>query len=224
MKLIVFLIALAFWWLFLKARRRRPAIVTTLKPPLSATVWIAPSGESLVAFNPDTADSEQLVRLMLCYGSKVRWLLHSEPAKSTQVFQDLMATVINQFSAPKVHDLMTDVPVLTETRRNTVGAPVTVPGGELFSVRLLYGAYGEAAVANSLPSRGLAFNIPWHYLLLCHAIHRRLTQEERCWAQLALQAWFAEAFSASQSSQSLKALNSLNAAANQFTDRARKIA
>jgi hypothetical protein len=186
MKLIFLLAALAFVGYIVDRLRR--------KPTLAATITIDPSGAPVVAFSPDTADAEQLIRLMVLYGSKVRWLLKSEPAKFTEVFREFMAEVVGAFSATDVHDLMTDTPLLSEMARNTVGAPASVPGGECFSVRLYCGANGKTWVTNDLPRPGLAFNIPWHFPILCQAIRSRLGQDDRRFAQLGLQIWFAEAF------------------------------
>ena len=216
MKLVFALLALACFAYIVRALRRKPA--------LSATVTIDPSGATVVAFSPDTASAEQLIRLMICYGSKVRWLLKSEPAKFTEVFREFMAEVVGVFSAIDVRDLLTDAPVLSEMAKNTAGAPASVPGGERFSVRLFYGANGRAWVTNDIPRPGLAFNIPWHFPILCQAIRSRLGQDDRRWAQLALQAWFVEAFTPIESAQSQRTLRLLNDTANDVTDRTRGFA
>jgi hypothetical protein len=212
---LVFFVALVCVWI-VRALRRRPV--------LTAAITIAPSGEAHVVFSPDTADPEQLIRLLLCYGSKVRWLLKSETPALTEAFQEFMTEVVGLFSATDVRDLMTDGPLLSEIARNTVSAPSSVPGGEVFSARLFYGAEGKAWVTNDMPRPGLAFNIPWHFPILCQAIRSKLDQDDRRWAQLALQAWLAAAFTENELPQDLNTLRLLTDTANDVTDRARKLA
>ncbi len=208
------LVLLALVCVYIVWARRRKAV-------LAVTITIAPSGESVVVFSTDRPSPDQLIRLMLCYGSKVRWLLNSEPTKLTEIFREFLAEVIGVFSSVDVNDLVTDVPLLREVAQNAQGAPASVPGGERFAVRVFYGAHGRAWITNDLPRPGLAFNIPWHYLILVQAIRSRLEQDDRHWAQRALQAWFVKAFTEQESTQSL---NVLNATANDVTDRAQNLA
>lgn len=189
------------------------------RPPTCAVaIRLEPSGEASVTFRPHSLRPDQLVRLALVYGAKIRWLLLNEPHGATDTFRAVVEEAINSWSSLTVQDLRTD----TWLRQITAGAagaaaPNTVPGGEEFRLRYFEGSRGAEVtgwVVNTLPRPGLSANIPWHFLHVLQAVRARLSQEDRRRSEVSLQLWRDAIFGPSASDRSMAGLKILTNAAN----------
>ena len=212
MSFVLVLIATAIVVYVFAAFRAKPALVLSLT--------IQPSGDYVAVIDPKDADSKALIRFLLCYGSKVRWLLKNEPDELTEVLDQIVSESVDAFSAMSTTDLTRETSVGRSFEEIKGHAPAAVAGGERFVVRYFVHQGNRGGITNDIPRPGLAINLAWHYLLVLQAVRSRLNQHDRSVAQRALQGWRSVAFGAGETWGGLGGLNKLNAVANDCVDKA----
>lgn len=183
------------------------------KPVVTATIAIRPSGESSVTFDPSDPGADSLIKLLLCYGAKIRWVLNTEPPEIAEAFEDFCRDALTDWAATDVNNLIADMSSATAFLKAVDGAPSTVPAGEQFTVHLHVSRVG-AYVTNYLPTPGLAANVVWNYVLLLEAVRSRLSQQQREESTLALEAWWHSVFSELGQDASMRGLHRLTDASN----------
>jgi hypothetical protein len=198
--LIVAVVAVLVLFVVLSAARQQP--------DLKAIVDLSEDGDSQVVFSPAEPSSDLLLKLLLAYGAKIRWLLNNEPPAILDSFRIFAADAADLWDSDEVTDLLSVMPSALEVQKSFSVAPPAVAGGEQFVIRLLLHQDGSAAIINSLPKPGLSVNIAWHFVYLMQAVRARLPLEDRRWSQLALQAWVDLLFS-SGDDRSLRGLQAL---------------
>lgn len=192
---------------------------------VTATVTILQSGESSVTFAPDTASAEDLVLMVLNYGSKLRWVLLSEPTEIQDIFRELTAEA-SDFWFEGEGPLLKQLPSATEILEllGQPETPIAVAGGERFVVRYRRTSYrfrpNRSSVTNDLPYPMLSFNGAWNYLLLLDAVYSRLDPGARVIAGHAFQLWWREAFERWEPDQSIRGLSRLIAIADSAWEQA----
>lgn len=164
---------------------------------VTATVEIPPFGSPLAIFVPSEAAAEDLTRMVLTYGSKLRWLLIHEPNEIQEIFKELTAEV-SDFWAEGTGPLLPRLPTAARLLENTKDHPAAVKTGERFVVRYMRTSFrmrpNKSRVTNDLAQPGLAVNLAWHYLVLVGAVYDALTPDARAIAGRAFQLWWADAF------------------------------
>jgi hypothetical protein len=183
------------------------------KPVVTATIAIRPSGESSVTFEPSDPAPDSLIRLLLCYGAKIRWVLNTEPPESAEAFEDFCRDALTDWAVVDVNNLIADMSSAAAFLNAIDGAPSTVPAGEQFTVHLHVSRNG-AYVTNCFPTPGLAGNAVWNYVLLLEEVRSRLSQQQREESALALQAWWHSVFSELGQDASIRGLHRLTDASN----------
>jgi len=160
------------------------------------TVTIPVSGPASLQLTPHDASPDDLSLLALCYGSKVRWLLLTEPECIPEIFQELCSEAIDFWSEPGA-DLIDRMPSARRLRANESG-PHAVAGGERFVVTLYrtdcQNLRNKAWVITTIPRPGLAANLPWSFLLVLNAVFLLLKPSERDTLRQALAKWCERAF------------------------------
>jgi hypothetical protein len=138
------------------------------------SVFIPLSGYPTLRVTPHDASPDDLSLLTLCYGSKLHWLLRTEPELIRELFQQLCSEALDFWSEPG-DDLIDRMPSARRLRADE-STPHAVAGGEFFQVTLYRTDYknlrNKAWVITAIPSPGLAATLPWSFLL-CR--RRRLT-------------------------------------------------
>jgi hypothetical protein len=203
---------------------RGPAKAGAPKRTLTATIAISPSGESQVSFTPEVADPELLVKLLVCYGAKLRWLLNNEPPIVVEALRGFSAEAIDQWAALNVSNLIEAMPSASLFAANADGAAVAVGQGEQFVVRLQVLPDGAGYVTNKIPKPGMSINLAWHFVLLLKAVRDKLSAEERRSSIYVLQGWFDSVFSELGENKSMAGAKALNKAANEAYVRAQRLA
>lgn len=204
--IVVLLLVLVVGFLLLRSAGRKRALVT-------AIVEIPASGAPSVSITPEGSNPQDLIQLLLSYGTKLRWVLNSEPPRVRGMFQELVGELIDVWPVSGEHGPLR-MSGLGQLFSELEGRRQAVAGGERFTVHLHRFADGEGYVINHLAVPGLAANVSWHYILLADAIYKRLDQTSRDLASSALAAWWDVITSSSADDSSLSALTALNRLAN----------
>jgi hypothetical protein len=160
---------------------------------------------------PHDASPEDLILLALCYGSKIRWLLQTEPEQVRDIFHGLCNEVTDFWSAPGA-DLIDRMPTARQLREDD-SSPHAVAGGEQYIVTLYRTDYhnlsNKAWVITAVPRPSLAANIPWSFLLVLNAVFVLLKPSEQETLRQAIANWYKYAFEESHPNRSISSLNSL---------------
>lgn len=213
---IIVVLAVAYFF-YARTRARRHLRVT-------ATVSILPSGQSSVAFKPSDVSDEDLARMCLSYGSKLRWVLLSESEEIQQLFRDLTEEAIHCWSEGERSLLENMVPI-SERIQGDEGIASAVPGGEAYVIRYSRSSHhnikNRSVIANWLPIRRLNVNYAWHYVLLLSAVYERLPAESKAEAGRAYARWWELAFEEWVPDPSLRGLFRLAPASDEAWDQAR---
>ena len=198
------LIAVIMWLGLAVARRHR-------NRRARFTVTIPVAGAPTLQLTPHNASPEDLSLIALCYGSKLRWLLQTEPELIREIFQDLCKETIVFWSAPGA-DLIDRMPSARRLRGDE-SSPHAIAGGERFVVTLYRTDYhnlrNKTWVITTSPRPGLAANLPWSFLLVLNAVFVLLKPSERETLGRAIAEWYECAFRQSRLKRSLSSLNSL---------------
>ena len=161
-----------------------------------ATVWIPETGPSALQISTDDTSPQDLQLLALCYASKIRWLMASEPPLLGEMLRKLCGEAVECWMADGV-ELIDRMPTARAMRDDT-SAPKAVSGGERFSVGLFRTNYqtlnNRAWAINSLPRPGLAPNVPWSVVLLLNGVHGLLAESDSQTLKRALSLWHDRAF------------------------------
>ena len=173
----------------------------------TAVVDIPPNGPPRVNLWSKGAAAEELARLGLTYGSKIRWLLPTEGGAAEEQFELLTSEIRDAWSST-TDSLIENMPTGRDIR-DIKERPLAVPGGETFSIRYLRTDYRKSSIKNNLPSPGLANNIVWNYVILMDAIHRKCDQPTKHRAARAIELWWDTIFLSDSPDTSLKGLNQL---------------
>jgi hypothetical protein len=175
------------------------------------TVTIPVAGPPTLQLTPHDASPDDLSLLALCYGSKLRWLLLTEPECIPEIFQELCSEAIDFWSEPGT-DLIDRMPSARRLRGDESG-PHAVAGGERYVVTLYRTDYqnlrNKAWVMTTIPRPGLTANLPWSFLLVLDAVFVLLKPSERETLGRALAEWYECVFGQGPPERSLSALNAL---------------
>jgi hypothetical protein len=189
------------------------------KPRLLATIRIEPSGLGSTTIVPEENDPDTLMRLVLVYGSKVRWILNNEPEGARQTFEGILDESVDKWCAVAVRDLRSDTELRIVTEGMARGElPGAVARGEDFRVKYFEGRPGY--VVNSIPVPGLSSNLAWHFLHLLQEVRNRLSQDDRHRTVKALYLWSEVARSADANDKTMAGLKRLTVAAENALARA----
>jgi len=198
------LIAVIVWISLVVARRHRNRRV-------QITINIPAKGFPNFQITPHDASPEDLSLLTLCYGSKIGWLLQTEPEQIRDIFHELCIEVINFWSAPG-DDLIDQMPSARRLREDD-SSPHAIIGGERFVVTLYRADYhnlqNKAWVITSIPRPGLAANLPWSFLLVLNAVFVLLKPLDRKILGQAMVDWCECALQQKRFERSLSSLNLL---------------
>ncbi len=198
------LIAVIVWLSLAIARRHR-------NRRAQITVNIPEAGFPNFQITPHDASPEDLSLLALCYGSKIRWLLQTEPEQMRDIFQKLCNEVIDFWSTPGV-DLIDRMPSARRLREDE-SSPHAISGGERYVVTLYRTDYhnlrNKAWVITTIPRPGLAANLPWSFLLVLNAVFALLNPSDRKILGQAMAEWYECAFEQARLEKSLSSLNLL---------------
>lgn len=190
---------------------------------VTATVSILPSGQSSVTFVPSGASEEDLARMCLNYGSKLRWVLLTEPEEIQQLFRDLTEEALLCWSE-EAGPLLGRLKPISERIQADVGIAAAVPGGETYVIRYSRSAHqhvkNRSVIWNKLPIRRLNVNYAWHYVLLLAAVYDRLRGDVKEVAGQAYARWWQLAFEEWVTDRSLKGLSRLAPAGDEAWDEA----
>lgn len=199
------------YFLLVRAGWRRSLRVTV-------TVKIPPFGEPSVTFTPPDASDEDLVRMCLHYGCKLRWCLLTESEEVQGLFKELTSEAIRCWLDGEGPLLAMMTPIGERLSSDSVTA-AAVPKGETYVVRYFRSPQPHLSnkpyVRNWLPVRRLNINYAWNYLLILGAVHDRLGPDARGNAEWALVRWWQLAFDEWVPDQSLKGLRQFAPAADQ---------
>jgi len=174
-----------------------------------AVIDIPETGRARVTFAPKDVEPEELVRLALTYGSKLRWALFGEFAGLQECFRDAVAEIVDVLPTAG-QSLLGSMPsgqiLLRESNR-----PKAAPGGERYIIRYYRTRWrtmrNRSSVWNTLPRPGLAANLVWNYCLLWDAINNRLSEETRGYACRALEHWWNAVFVVLDDDHSVRGLH-----------------
>jgi hypothetical protein len=186
-----------------------------------AVIRISVNAFPTVQIDPSSASTEDLLYLVLCYASKVRWLLLSEPPVIQDMFREICAEAISHWDE-RGSDLIDRMPTARALRSDTTG-PKAVSGGETYKVSLRRTGYknleNRAWVINSLPKASLAVNPPLTAIVLLNVVFALLSWENRQFLRSAWTNWFDLAFGTESVDQSTGALRMLfKASADSITE------
>ena len=175
------------------------------------TVTIPVAGPPTLQLTPHDASPDDLSLLALCYGSKLRWLLLTEPERIREILQELCSEAID-FWTEAGTDLIERMPSARRLRADE-SSPHAVADGERYVVTLYRTDYqnlrNKAWVMTTIPRPGLAANLPWSFLLVLNAVFALLKPSERDTLGRALVKWYECAFGESPPEGRSSALNAL---------------
>ena len=194
---------------------------------LTVSVQLAPSGDSVVVFTPDTHDPDLLVRLILCDGITIRWLLTDDESKDeTYLYFQMLTEAIEVYTSSSITDLLSETDIGREVFNPIAErSQAAARGGEIYTASFYESTYGSAFVNIDLPTRLMPLNLPWHFVILLQEVRNRLTQRQRRYAQTALIALRDLACSSRASADdSARGLSELTATANESATPARWVA
>ena len=178
---------------------------------VSAVVTIPVTSSPTVQIDPPDAQAEELLHLVLCYASKVRWLVLSEPAAIQEVFRQLCREAADSWDKPGT-DLIDRMPSGATCRNERTDAKAA-SGGEDYKIALFRTDYtnleNRCWVTNSLPRASLAVNPPWSVVVLLNAVFVLLNGGDREWLRRSWATWCAEALAAGSVDSSASGLKTL---------------
>lgn len=157
---------------------------------MTCGVIIEESGAARDEISPSDVEPAALLRLLVCYTVKIRWVLESEPPALVGGLQELLGDVVGHLPIPVEDGFLDSVSTVAHLRADSTG-DWAEPGGETFVVRLFMNPTPH--VTNDL-AMGRAFNVPWHLLLLIEAVRKKLDQHQREALQAALDAIWDDLF------------------------------
>jgi len=206
MKWIVAVIAILIILWFLAALRLKKRDLR-----VKAVIRIPSQGEPIVTLSPVRVPSEDLIGLLLSYGTKLRWILMAEPLALQEHFEILVREMVLVW--PLAEDSLINAMPTAQAVSNLPDRVRAVPNGEEFVVRFFRTNYktlrNYSSIINRLPRPGLASNLVWNYVLLANEIFGRLNSEARTRGEVALALWQERLFSPELRDDSLSGLERL---------------
>lgn len=177
-----------------------------------ADIHVPEHGRPTISISPGRANPDDLSLTALCYLSKIRWLLDTEPQVVMDTFKEMCGEAVDFMLEPaRGQDLIGRMPT-ADAFRSYSDDPKAVSGGESYRVRFYRTRYkalrNKAWVINSLPRPSLALNPPWSSIVLLNGAHALLADRDRRRLRAALAAWFDVAFG-DETFRGLKGLNRL---------------
>lgn len=169
---------------FIFSRINRPTVV--------ATVTLLPTGGHGY-FSPDGASAEDRIRLCLSYGSKVWWLLASEPPLARELFTEVVGECLD-FWDSHGRRLLDKSPMAQEyiSRLRTADSSATSGSVRISFAPAIPGKPGAVSkIWNSVhgPARH-PLSIAWEFAILIDALYAGLNTQERKHAYAALRTWW----------------------------------
>jgi hypothetical protein len=191
-----------------------------------AVIYFPPKGHATIQIDPGSATPANLSLTVLCYASKVWWLLQSEFNISSDIFRQLIGEAIDFWS--EGHGDLIDRMPTAAALRSAEDHPTAVPGGERFDISFYRTQYqtlrNRVWIINSLPKPGLAANIPWSAIILLNAVFVLLNDPVRERLHRALSSWADLVLAGGLTDQSLAGLNALFAVSLQAWEEANVLA
>ncbi len=202
--ILVILVILLIWLVSGALRRNRDRRVRV-------ALRIPEAGHPTISMVPSSASAADLALMALCYASKVRWLLSSEPPVVQRMHRELCGELVDFWHEPG-GDLIDRSPTASAIR-SSVHAPKAVAGGEEFTVDLFRTEYrslaDHASVQNTLPNPGLAANIPWSSILVFNTAFALSGESDRDRMHQATSEWFNAAYKPERTFEGLTGLKEL---------------
>jgi hypothetical protein len=161
--------------------------------------------------HPGDAQSDDLCVLVLCYASKIRWLLETEQPILRTVLDRSLREALVYWEEPG-SDLISRMPSGL-TLEKSVRSDAEVKSGERFVIKLHRRGAGTSKarswVSTSIPRPGLAANLPLSVLYVLNGVFSILSQSDRARLRDALQRWHNEAFADEGLDKTIAGLRSL---------------
>jgi len=183
-----------------------------------AEITIPTRGTPTIQLCPPSALPIDLSLAVLCYASKIRWLVNSEFAVSRDLLRELLGEACD-FWNEGTGDLIERMPTASTIRTSEDHLQAVDPR-EVFRITLYRTGYrnlrNRAWVINTIPRPGLAANLPWSAILLLNAVFVILPDEARAQLGQALRNWFDSAMDPAfdnQAQQTLARLFALSVSA-----------
>ncbi len=158
---------------------------------LRAEITLRSGQAPTIQLDPPNAPPTHLCLAVLCYASKMRWLVNDDPT-ATEFLRGLIEEACRSWNDGS-GDLIDRMPNAAALRASA-GYPRAVDPVEVFRISFYW--TGESSrdnrawVINDIPDPGFAANLPWSVLLLLNAVFVSVSGQARAHMRRALQKWF----------------------------------
>ncbi len=188
------------------------------KIALTCAIRMEPSGAYRVSFKPLNCDPGLLVRLVVHYISKIRWVLERPPLL-VGAYQRLLQGALDHWPERSARQDVPSLPLAAPPDPEAEPGGWTPSVGETYTIRLMARGDHTTYVSNDLPRLGLAASGPWHLLILIEAARRKLSKRHRQVLQQALGGLWDELFNVPLDG-SIEGLRRINEITNEILEEA----